>query len=141
MKVHSFVPNIFDNYVRVSDPFGQSKEVESHLHEYSITLFFLSAVMLPTDAVYAKDIIHGSRVFKESCSACHVGGQNLVVPSKSLSEEAIIRNLGSIDEETIKKFIQDGMVHRGVFAFGRLSDAEYTDVSSYVTAQALGKKW
>ena len=107
----------------------------------ALILCFVTTMMIPIEFAQAGDIAHGSKVFKDSCSPCHVGGKNLVVTEKSLSEEAIIRHLGSVDEATIKTFVQDGMVHRGVFAFGHLTEAEYTDVSSYITDQALENKW
>lgn len=99
-------------------------------------------LVMPPSAAYAGDVINGSRLFEDNCAACHVGGQNLVNPERNLSKEAIQKHLGGVDEDEVKKFIKDGLVHRGVFAFGgKLRDVEFSDVSAFVVDQASGEKW
>eukprot|EP00814_Leptocylindrus_danicus_P017469 CAMPEP_0116005170 /NCGR_PEP_ID=MMETSP0321-20121206/1018_1 /TAXON_ID=163516 /ORGANISM="Leptocylindrus danicus var. danicus, Strain B650" /LENGTH=172 /DNA_ID=CAMNT_0003473571 /DNA_START=56 /DNA_END=571 /DNA_ORIENTATION=- len=116
---------------------GKAKMIGSHLTMPIVAAAVSICLTMPISVAYAGDVSNGSKIFEANCVACHVGGKNLVNPERNLSKEAIYKNLGQVEESTVKKFIQDGLVHRGVFAFGgKLKDTEFSDVSAFVVDQA-----
>jgi len=115
-----------------------------------------SSVLLPSifvpwpgeAATVAADVVRGQKIFESNCAACHAGGGNAFAKDKTLYRSALERYLRVAGEseqddvERVRNFVQDGLLHRGAMLFdGRLTDAEYVDVSGYVVNQALGAKW
>ena len=39
--------------------------------------------------VRAADIENGEKIFTANCSACHAGGNNVIMPDKTLKKEAL----------------------------------------------------
>lgn len=90
----------------------------------------------------APNIEKGQVIFENNCAACHAGGQNLVNPPRTLQKDAIIKNLKSLDPNTIQDFVQNSLVHRGAFILGsKLSNKDFENVVSYVVDQASNEKW
>eukprot|EP00544_Gedaniella_sp_CCMP2646_P006373 CAMPEP_0202483882 /NCGR_PEP_ID=MMETSP1361-20130828/3049_1 /ASSEMBLY_ACC=CAM_ASM_000849 /TAXON_ID=210615 /ORGANISM="Staurosira complex sp., Strain CCMP2646" /LENGTH=191 /DNA_ID=CAMNT_0049112311 /DNA_START=63 /DNA_END=638 /DNA_ORIENTATION=- len=99
---------------------------------------FAGPVLAASDDIVAK----GNVIFDNNCAACHAGGQNLINTPRTLKQEAIVKNLGSLDPTTVKDFVQNSVVHRGAFILGsKLSSKDFDNVVSYVVDQASHDKW
>jgi len=93
-------------------------------------------------ACAAGDVAKGQVIFDNNCAACHVGGQNLINTPRTLQQNAIVKNLGSLEPTTIQEFVQNSVVHRGAFILGsKLSNKDFENVVSYVVDQASNDKW
>jgi cytochrome c6 len=76
----------------------------------------------------------GKQVFTNTCSACHIGGTNVIVPQKTLTQEALEKYaMNSMD--AIKTQVTKG--RNAMPAFGkRLSPEQIDAVSTYILEQA-----
>ena len=100
----------------------------------AITLLFF-----PTLApVYAADLVNGAKIFNANCSACHVGGNNVIIAAKTLKKEALEKY--SMDSlAAIKTQVTQGKNAMPAFS-GRLNEQQIEDVASYVLSQS-SKGW
>lgn len=92
-------------------------------------------------AVYpsqAANLANGAKIFNANCSACHMGGNNVVIASKTLRKEAL-EKYGMNSLEAITRQVRKGKNAMPAFA-DRLTEAQIEDVSSYVLGQAA-KGW
>jgi len=95
----------------------------------ALGLFFAS-----TSSVLAVDIENGERVFSANCTACHAGGNNVIMPEKTLKKDALKDNgMNSVD--AIEYQVTNGKNAMPAFG-GRLSDGEIEDVANYVLSQS-----
>ena len=81
---------------------------------------------------------NGAKIFNAICAACHRGGSNVIINSKTLKQEDLKKyNMASL--KAIKYQVKNG---KNVMpAFGkRLNDREIEDVAIYVLKQAK-KGW
>lgn len=86
----------------------------------------------------AADIENGEKIFTANCSACHAGGNNVIMPDKTLKKEALEEyGMNSIDAITYQ--VTNGKNAMPAFG-GRLGDSEIEDVANYVLAQSK-KGW
>lgn len=97
----------------------------------------LFAFMVSTSAM-AADIEHGEQIFTANCAACHAGGNNVIMPEKTLKKETLEEyGMKSIDAITYQ--VNNGK--NAMPAFGeRLSSEDIEDVANYVLSQA-DKGW
>lgn len=96
---------------------------------------FIGTILLSsTQLVFAADIENGEQVFSANCSACHAGGNNVIMPEKTLATDALEEN-GMKSVSAITEQITNGKNAMPAFG-GRLSDAEISDVANYVLSQA-----
>mmetsp|Transcript_5165 Transcript_5165/g.22218 ORF Transcript_5165/g.22218 Transcript_5165/m.22218 type:complete len:88 (-) Transcript_5165:13-276(-) len=82
----------------------------------------------------AADIEHGEQIFTANCAACHAGGNNVIVPEKTLQKETLEKfEMKSVD--AITNQVSNGK--NSMPAFGdRLSEQDIDDVANYVLSQA-----
>jgi len=74
----------------------------------------------------------GQGVFEGNCAACHAGGQNVIMPEKTLEKEALEEYLdGGFNEAAVVKQVTNGKGAMPAFG-GRLSDDDIKAVASYV---------
>ncbi len=86
----------------------------------------------------AADLNNGAKIFNANCSACHVGGNNVIIANKTLKKEAL-EKYGMNSLEAIKTQVTKGK--NAMPAFGaRLSQEQIEDVASYVLSQS-SKGW
>lgn len=84
------------------------------------------------------DIKHGENVFTANCSACHAGGNNVIMPEKTLKKDALSTNqMDSASAITYQ--VTNGKNAMPAFG-GRLSDDEIEDVAGFVLSQSE-KDW
>lgn len=84
----------------------------------------------------ASDVAAGEQVFSANCAACHAGGQNVIMPEKTLEKEALDAYLaGGRSEKAIITQVTNGKNAMPAFG-GRLSDEDIANVAGYVISQA-----
>ena len=87
---------------------------------------------------YAADLVSGAKVFNANCAACHVGGNNVIIASKTLKQEALEKySMNSL--EAIKNQVINGKTAMPAFK-GRLKPEQIEDVAAYVLEQSQ-KGW
>merc|ERR1740139_454961 len=80
----------------------------------------------------AGDVEAGSQLFSVNCAACHAGGQNVIMPEKTLEKEALDQYLsGGRSEDSVVNQVTNGKNAMPAFG-GRLSDDDIANVASYV---------
>ncbi|BAU12207.1 cytochrome c6 [Leptolyngbya sp. NIES-3755] len=77
---------------------------------------------------------NGEQLFNSNCSACHIGGNNVIISHKTLRKEALEKyEMDSI--EAIRHQVINGK--NAMPAFGsRLSEEEIGAIATYVLGQA-----
>nr|YP_011006626.1 cytochrome c6 [Halosiphon tomentosus]WAM63771.1 cytochrome c6 [Halosiphon tomentosus] len=102
--------------------------------------FFIACLTLisfytPAEAV---DINNGENVFTANCSACHAGGNNVIMPEKNLKKDTLSTNqMNSVSAITYQ--VTNGKNAMPAFG-GRLSDTDIGDVANFVLSQSE-KDW
>ena len=95
---------------------------------------------------YSADIARGKEIFDNNCAGCHVGGANLVKPEKNLQREALARYVSSdLSQAEVQQWVQQSGQHKRIVFFkmpdGKMKEADWADVTTYVVDQALNDKW
>mmetsp|Transcript_14369 Transcript_14369/g.33455 ORF Transcript_14369/g.33455 Transcript_14369/m.33455 type:complete len:132 (-) Transcript_14369:259-654(-) len=81
---------------------------------------------------YAGNPDQGEKIFNQNCAACHAGGQNVIMPEKTLEKEALETYLaGGRSEASVRTQVTNGKNAMPAFG-GRLSDVDIEDVAAYV---------
>ncbi|CAM9104675.1 unnamed protein product [Chrysoparadoxa australica] len=106
----------------------------------SIKTSFLSlaAITLIASQASAADIENGERIFTANCAACHAGGNNVIMPEKTLKKDALTAN-GMKSVSAITYQVTNGKNAMPAFG-GRLADNDIEDVANYVLSQS-DKGW
>jgi cytochrome c6 len=83
---------------------------------------------------FAGDVGAGEQVFNANCAACHAGGQNVIMPEKTLEKAALDQYLaGGRSEASVRTQVTNGKNAMPAFG-GRLSEDDIANVASYVIA-------
>ncbi len=83
---------------------------------------------------FAGDVGAGEQVFNANCAACHAGGQNVIMPEKTLEKAALEQYLaGGRNEKSVMTQVTNGKNAMPAFG-GRLSEDDIANVASYVIA-------
>jgi cytochrome c6 len=96
------------------------------------SLLFLSTIffLYTSQVVYAADLAAGEQIFSANCSACHAGGNNAIMPEKTLKKDALEDNgMNSITAITTQ--VKNGKNAMPAFG-GRLTDEDIDNVANYV---------
>lgn len=81
---------------------------------------------------FAGDAAAGEQVFNANCAACHAGGQNVIMPEKTLEKDALDQYLaGGRKESSVVTQVTNGKNAMPAFG-GRLSDEDIANVATYV---------
>jgi len=84
--------------------------------------------------VLAAEISSGAKIFQNNCSACHIGGGNILVSQKTLQKEALSKYLTNYNDDAIQAIIHQ--VENGKNAMpafkNKLSEQEVLEVAAYV---------
>jgi cytochrome c6 len=90
-----------------------------------------AAFIVATPAL-AGDVAAGEQIFDANCAACHAGGQNVIMPDKTLEKEALEAYLaGGRNEKAVITQVTSGKNAMPAFG-GRLSDEDIANVAAYV---------
>lgn len=83
---------------------------------------------------FAGDVGAGEQVFNANCAACHAGGQNVIMPEKTLEKAALDQYLaGGRKESSVVTQVTNGKNAMPAFG-GRLSEDDISNVAAYVIA-------
>ncbi|MEM7556310.1 MAG: c-type cytochrome [Cyanobacteria bacterium P01_A01_bin.84] len=86
----------------------------------------------------AGDAASGKAIFAANCNACHLGGNNVVNPAKTLKQSDLEKySMNSL--EAITTQVTNGKNAMPAFR-GRLNDKQIEDVATYVLEQSA-KGW
>merc|ERR1712216_215309 len=120
--------------------------VQSNIAESKVALAVqkgatgVAALGLFAGAAVAGDFDSGKQIFSANCAACHAGGQNSVIPERTLEKAAITSYLtGGFNEAAVITQVTNGKGAMPAFG-GRLEDDEIEDVATYVITQS-GSGW
>jgi cytochrome c6 len=92
--------------------------------------FFLIVFPTPINFSGANAIETGEKLFSKNCSACHLDGNNIIIPEKNLRKETLKEN-GMDSISAISYQILNGK--NGMPAFGgRLTEEEIEKIAIYV---------
>ncbi|MBD2020911.1 c-type cytochrome [Leptolyngbya sp. FACHB-36] len=80
------------------------------------------------------DMTVGSKVFNANCTACHLGGGNVVAANKNLKADAL-KQYGMDSAEAIISQVTNGKNAMPAFK-GRLTPDQIESVAAYVLAQS-----
>lgn len=95
---------------------------------------FACIMLILSRPVYSADLIAGEQVFSANCSACHAGGNNAIMPEKTLKKDALEDNsMNSV--EAITTQVKNGKNAMPAFG-GRLADEDIDNVANYVLNQS-----
>lgn len=97
----------------------------------------ISAIAL-SPAAGAANLASGAKIFNANCSACHLGGNNVIIASKGLKKEAL-EKYGMNSLAAITTQVTKGKNAMPAFS-GRLNPGQIEDVASYVLEQSR-KGW
>lgn len=97
-----------------------------------LTIVFVATAFTPS--ARSANLVSGAKLFTANCSACHMGGSNVIIANKTLKKEALEKySMNSL--EAIRTQIIKGK--NAMPAFGhRLSETQIEDVAFYVLGQA-----
>nr|YP_010206758.1 PetJ [Alaria esculenta]UAX21214.1 PetJ [Alaria esculenta]UAX23047.1 PetJ [Alaria esculenta]UXD08686.1 PetJ [Alaria esculenta]UXD08827.1 PetJ [Alaria esculenta]UXD08968.1 PetJ [Alaria esculenta] len=102
--------------------------------------FFIACLALISfqNPAQAIDINNGENIFTANCSACHAGGNNVIMPEKTLKKDALADNkMNSVSAITYQ--VTNGK--NAMPAFGsRLTETDIEDVANFVLTQS-DKGW
>ena len=80
----------------------------------------------------AANVDNGEQVFNANCAACHAGGQNVIMPEKTLEKEALESYLaGGRNVKAVITQVTNGKNAMPAFG-GRLDDEAIANVAAYV---------
>jgi cytochrome c6 len=95
-----------------------------------------AAAVIATQPAFAGDVAAGEQIFNANCAACHAGGQNVIMPEKTLEKEALDQYLaGGRSEKSIITQVTNGKNAMPAFG-GRLSDEDIANTAAYVLKSA-----
>jgi len=94
----------------------------------------LAIALYLAPAAIAADLEKGAQVFGSNCASCHLGGRNIVNPSKTLSK-ADLEQYGMASMEAIQTQVRNGKAAMPSF-LGQLDEEQIEAVAAYVLAQA-----
>lgn len=99
-----------------------------------VLLMLLGTIFYIPQILHAADLAAGEQVFSANCTACHAGGNNAIMPQKTLKKEALEENeMNSVAAITMQ--VKNGKNAMPAFG-GRLSDEDIDNVASYVLSQS-----
>ena len=95
-----------------------------------IVSLFLIVFVVTTPFSNVEAIENGEKLFLKNCSACHLDGNNIIIPEKNLAKETLQEN-GMDSISAISYQILNGK--NGMPAFGgRLTEEEIGKIATYV---------
>lgn len=99
-----------------------------------VLLMLLGTIFYTPQILHAADLAAGEQVFSANCTACHAGGNNAIMPQKTLKKDALEENeMNSVAAITMQ--VKNGKNAMPAFG-GRLSDEDIDNVANYVLNQS-----
>jgi len=115
---------------------GQSQPSGEIMNSENLKRILVSVILssLAPSLAMAADLENGERIFSANCSACHAGGNNVIIPEKTLKKDVLEANgMNSVNAITYQ--VTNGKNAMPAFG-GRLDDSDIEDVANYVLSQS-----
>ncbi len=96
-----------------------------------LAIWFAMGIASPASAA---NLANGAKLFNANCSACHMGGNNVIISSKTLKAEAL-QKYGMASLDAIKNQVTNGKNAMPSFR-SRLKDDQIEDIANYVMTQS-----
>jgi len=112
------------------------KTLKKLISVIALAIAFLTVTF--TSPALAGDAALGAKVFSANCTACHIGGNNVVMANKTLKKEAL-EKYGFTSVDAIIAQVTKGKNAMPAFG-GRLTAAQIENVATYVLEQSA-KGW
>ncbi|MBD1922457.1 c-type cytochrome [Funiculus sociatus GB2-A5] len=97
-------------------------------------VLMVTLVLIALTRPVAADTVSGAKIFSANCSACHMGGGNVIMANKTLKKDALDKySMNSM--EAIVTQVTNGKNAMPAFK-GRLNKQQIEDVASYVMEKA-----
>lgn len=97
-------------------------------------VLMVTLVLIALTRPVAADTVDGAKIFSANCSACHMGGGNVIMANKTLKKDALDKyTMNSM--EAIVTQVTNGKNAMPAFK-GRLNKKQIEDVASYVMEKA-----
>nr|QOS04492.1 cytochrome c553 [Sarcopeltis skottsbergii] len=100
----------------------------------STILLIFSIIFTDTQSMLAADLEAGEQIFTANCAACHAGGNNAIMPEKTLKDDILAEN-GMNSISAITNQVKNGKNSMPAFG-GRLADEDIDNVANYVLNQS-----
>nr|QCI05123.1 cytochrome c553 [Centroceras clavulatum] len=101
---------------------------------FSLFLLFNCISLSNSSIAIAANIEEGEKIFTANCAACHAGGNNVIMPAKTLKIEAL-EEYGMDSIQAIKNQVTNGKNAMPAFQ-GRLNGDDIDNVANYVLSQS-----
>lgn len=102
--------------------------------QFAIAFFYGAIALFMTISPAWAESLNGEQLFNANCSACHIGGNNVIISHKTLRKEALEKyEMKSL--EAIRHQVINGKNAMPAFG-GRLSEDEIEAIATYVLGQA-----
>uniref|UniRef100_UPI003001B376 cytochrome c553 n=1 Tax=Anunuuluaehu liula TaxID=3049639 RepID=UPI003001B376 len=100
----------------------------------SILFAILNIIFMDAQYIFAANLEEGEKIFTANCAACHINGNNVLMPDKTLKNDVLAENnMNSIS--AITNQVKNGK--NNMPAFGeRLAEDQIDNVANYVLKQA-----
>lgn len=105
----------------------------SKLFSFLAILVSVSIVNI-NNIAFAADVIAGEQIFSANCAACHAGGNNAIMPEKTLKKDILAAN-GMDSVDAITNQVTNGKNAMPAFG-GRLAEEDIENVANYVLSQS-----
>lgn len=106
------------------------KEVAKAAKAGAVAAVIVSGLSIPP--ALAGNFDEGEKIFSANCAACHAGGQNVIMPDKTLEKDALDTYLtGGRNEDAVMTQVTNGKNAMPAFK-GRLSENDVANVATYV---------
>lgn len=100
----------------------------------AIAFFYSAIALFMTISPAWAEPPNGEKLFNSNCSACHIGGNNVIISHKTLRKEALEKyEMKSL--EAIRNQVINGKNAMPAFS-GRLNEEEIEAIATYVLGQA-----
>jgi cytochrome c6 len=109
------------------------KILMSKLFSFLAILVSVSIVNI-NNIAFAADVIAGEQIFSANCAACHAGGNNAIMPEKTLKKDILAAN-GMDSVDAITNQVTNGKNAMPAFG-GRLAEEDIENVANYVLSQS-----
>ena len=107
----------------------------------ALVLVFAATTFLFAPSALAGDAAKGASLFAANCNACHLGGKNVIMSTKTLQKSALEKYLAGFSDDNLGAIIAQITNGKGAMPSfkGRLTEAQIEDVATYVLEQS--EKW
>ena len=104
------------------------------LRDAAVPVLAAAVILAPLSSVAAEKDVDpiGKSIFEYNCAACHRGGQNIIMPEKTLEREDLEQYLdGGFNEKAVIRQVTNGKNAMPAFG-GRLPDDDIANVAACV---------